>query len=987
MAIHSIGSNSKDFSTITLWEADVGRTTGDIGECWADGAVFAGVDDTVAINAAAITLSVEATQRHTGLEGTGARIVGDSSDVYIQINTFASTVEWLEFDANGNAANGSSDNGICYANIAGAKFQNMIVHGCTDSRPQYGILCNGNTDVYNNFVYDIINTSTDADVCYCIGESGGSATIFKWNNNTVVRAVNNNGTGTSGGMIMGNSGNTSEMQNNISLDNGTGSGTGPIYDFFFDTDATGDNNLSSDATADDDENTANSSVINQTPTDIVTGIGAGVWDLRLKDGINAAVGAGKDLGTDEAVDILGRNRDTENDTWDIGAHQFVTGFAITGDNTLTLTPTATLAHSDNESIAGTVTLTLTPTATLDQSNNDSIAGTTTLSFAIAAVMSGPSVAQAGYMVHADVVASALEHTNNRHMFKGPNNRIWGLFEHVSDQWFLYEHDNTTPAAFGDTGGWIRAQENGAGDLGHFGDNAGFRPTVYYDEVNEKLHIYQMHPSTSELYYTVDYNSGTNDWTRNIDGINVGVSGERNGHVVDSLGFAWIAHWTGTEEIKVRYLDTDDVFKDGFTIQTPGDGTAGNQRISNGIQWNNAGTASIAFGIVNDTTVDAIEFHSRADSALKTASWTQEIVDDANGTYLAADGHISLAVGDFFGDSSSTIFLAAKPSSGAPNNKYQVYRRPPTGTPWSARNEDLGASLTRVKLQVHNDRRELYAGYSNTTSIDARISPGDGSLTFGSAIELIKDDGVTTFGDDIGVLEAKPLSDSDDMMFTGITGAGTWWAKVDLTNTGGNISGTSTINFSIAASMAQSDNFSIAATSTLVLTPAAAMAHTDFFNISGVTTLNFSIDALMDGPGGAISGTSVLTLTPAATFAQSDFYSLNASNTLVLTPNGIMTLNEFYSLSGTTQLSLVPDASLIGPSGVAITGDNTLTFTPSANLVGPTQSGWLVLGASSLDDVVAAVWAAQVADHDSVSGSFGERVGKKLLSLAQFLGLK
>jgi len=112
------------------------------------------------------------------------------------------------------------------------------------------------------------------------------------------------------------------IRNNIGMGNGTAdfgwSGTGQDSDF----------NLSSDATADDRDPGGGSSLITQVAADqfysLMTVSSKPTLLLLIKPG-SAAIGAGEDLGTNPwvATDILGRDRDAEGDTWDIGAHQRV----------------------------------------------------------------------------------------------------------------------------------------------------------------------------------------------------------------------------------------------------------------------------------------------------------------------------------------------------------------------------------------------------------------------------------------------------------------------------------------------------------------------------------------------------------------------------------------------------------------------------------------------------------------------------------------
>ena len=107
----SIGSDvSRDYATITLWEADLDDgviySSGDdaVGECYNDGPF----DESVTINGGgtvglnSVTLSAASGERHDGTAGTGARIVR-STDVSTLLSISSSvetTFEWVELDAN-----------------------------------------------------------------------------------------------------------------------------------------------------------------------------------------------------------------------------------------------------------------------------------------------------------------------------------------------------------------------------------------------------------------------------------------------------------------------------------------------------------------------------------------------------------------------------------------------------------------------------------------------------------------------------------------------------------------------------------------------------------------------------------------------------------------------------------------------------------------------------------------------------------------------
>ena len=85
-------------------------------------------------------------------------------------------------------------------------------------------------------------------------------------------------------------------------------------------------NLSSDATA-----AGTGSLTSKTSANQFVSTVGGSEDLHLKAGADA-IDAGTDLGTTPSgveIDIDGRDRDAEGDTWDIGADEFVTLASVT----------------------------------------------------------------------------------------------------------------------------------------------------------------------------------------------------------------------------------------------------------------------------------------------------------------------------------------------------------------------------------------------------------------------------------------------------------------------------------------------------------------------------------------------------------------------------------------------------------------------------------------------------------------------------------
>jgi hypothetical protein len=240
------------------------------------------------------------TERHTGIAGTGFVIDvsgTDSNGIYIR--DFYTVVEWIEIK-NWVSQFTASRTGIKMDFVGdNSTVQNCIAHDSEAADEHIGIQVDDGGQAYNNIVYDVSGDGIDSTAT-------NAGDIY---NNTV---YNCGGIG-----VDTNGGNT---KNNIAIGNGT--------DFSFGA-STHDYNASGDATA-NGANSLNSGSGASAPTtadfEDVTG---GSEDLHL---VSTAVeiDEGVDLGTVANIDIDGRDRDAEGDTWDIGADEFVSAVVAKG---------------------------------------------------------------------------------------------------------------------------------------------------------------------------------------------------------------------------------------------------------------------------------------------------------------------------------------------------------------------------------------------------------------------------------------------------------------------------------------------------------------------------------------------------------------------------------------------------------------------------------------------------------------------------------
>lgn len=305
----SIGTASRDYSTITAWEADLDNggiySSGDdaVGECYNDSAF----DEFVTINGGgtvglnSVKLTVPSAERHDGTAGTGARNVRTGNLAFLA--TVACTIEWLEIDM-------GQTYGLTVVDFrSGGTAGNLLVHGLGNSSGNHNNaianLSTGTVDFINCMVYDVYNATSNKWSRSYLKASSGGTDCYNCTSHDVVADTTGQAHGyysitTATNCIGTDTGGTASTTNDF-----TSIGT-PSY------------NLSSDATA-----SGTGSLTNKAAADQF--VSTSPVDLHLKSGADA-IDAGTDLGTTPTgvnIDIDGRDRDAEGDTWDIGAHEFV----------------------------------------------------------------------------------------------------------------------------------------------------------------------------------------------------------------------------------------------------------------------------------------------------------------------------------------------------------------------------------------------------------------------------------------------------------------------------------------------------------------------------------------------------------------------------------------------------------------------------------------------------------------------------------------
>ena len=316
----SIGTSSRDYSTITLWEADLDDTTiygagaNAVGECYNDTAF----DESATINGgntvglSSVKLSVANGERHDGTEGTGARFLFSIGRNIIVSQSLDCSIEWLEID--GNLQGGNYSISLAYSATGTHIISNCILHG-TRAGGTIKTFGDGRTwIIQNNIAYDFISTGNYSSAV--VNTSGGGGTKIY---NCTFHDFQGGGTANTTIITVADS-SLYEIKNVITTDpSGTTTGSKTCISPSSFSTATVNNNLSSDSTA-----SGTGSKTNQPASRQFVSTLSGSEDLHLIFK-SAAIDAGVDLGTTPdgvQYDINGKDRDTENSIWDIGAHEY-----------------------------------------------------------------------------------------------------------------------------------------------------------------------------------------------------------------------------------------------------------------------------------------------------------------------------------------------------------------------------------------------------------------------------------------------------------------------------------------------------------------------------------------------------------------------------------------------------------------------------------------------------------------------------------------
>lgn len=324
--IKTIGTASRDYSTITLWNAaNGGGTSSDniTGQMYDDSAFNEMFD--IAFAALSTTLTVPSGERHDGTSGTGVRDVptvgGNEAVADVGYSTVRNptVLEWMEIDANGRDLR-CLEQGDC----GEGWFRNLICCRSADYDHGYSVISgpHGNPMHFLNcLIYDskaTFNAGTiHARGFFVTGPQNGTLNIC----NVTIHDVHKDSALGEARCIDTVDDSDVQLRNVICTSpGGSSSGTKRCYYLTAPSNASHQYILSSDSSA-----SGTGSLINKSAADLFVSSVRGSEDLHLKASADA-IDAGTDLGTTPTgvnIDINGRDRDAEDDTWDIGAHEFV----------------------------------------------------------------------------------------------------------------------------------------------------------------------------------------------------------------------------------------------------------------------------------------------------------------------------------------------------------------------------------------------------------------------------------------------------------------------------------------------------------------------------------------------------------------------------------------------------------------------------------------------------------------------------------------
>jgi len=322
----TIGTSSRNYSTITAWEADLNNaavySSGDdaVGECYKDSTFSENVTLRGTVTSLdSATLTVATDNKHTGTSGTGATLSG-----YIRVTESASdaliwSIKWLE-------VTGDSDYSGCKIHASDSLdstkgplyIENMLIYNADiteDGTSGAGIrIGEMNGHIANCFIYDISHTNTSGDNIFGINKLlRGTYYVY----NCSVQDIKKPGGTSAGIQAIGIGDDKYASTSYLTAKNClVGSLTGPTTFCLSGLHSGSDYNQSSDSTASGSNSLSGKSAANQ-----FISTTTGSENLHIIESSDA-IDAGFDLGTTANTDIDNKDRNATAITWDIGADEW-----------------------------------------------------------------------------------------------------------------------------------------------------------------------------------------------------------------------------------------------------------------------------------------------------------------------------------------------------------------------------------------------------------------------------------------------------------------------------------------------------------------------------------------------------------------------------------------------------------------------------------------------------------------------------------------
>ena len=329
--VKTIGANSRNYATIEAWAADLDNAAvyaandDAVGVCYND-APFTAEAVTISLGSVvglkSIKLTVAEGHRHTGIAGTGVRLLPSGGTVALNLTSAVpTTVEWLEINFQGDTSNAGTNTGI-QINKSGGTFRvsRCIIHG-SNRRLSHGVKhVDGATILDNLIVYNWTYGGTSG--------TGPLAGIRQTQNRDLqiyncsvynIKLTNADNAQAAYGIAVTNASNKT-LRNNIVCDVTTaGAGEALCYNYGGGTSPDSSYCLSSDGTANDGDGTGH--LLNKAAANQFAVLTPGSENFHLKNAQADAYNTGTTLDAPDGVwfDIDNQDRREAAYEWSMGA--------------------------------------------------------------------------------------------------------------------------------------------------------------------------------------------------------------------------------------------------------------------------------------------------------------------------------------------------------------------------------------------------------------------------------------------------------------------------------------------------------------------------------------------------------------------------------------------------------------------------------------------------------------------------------------------